>query len=147
MKIQDLRPAIGAKKRRKIIGRCPGSGHGKTSTRGHKGQRSRTGKTRRPGFEGGQMPLIRKMPKRGFNKRPKKGYCVINLERLTGFKEGDVINPELLKERGIIKRAISFLKILGKGKIDVPLTLNAHSFSRTVIDKVKNAGGKCEVIR
>ena len=146
MKIEDLRPAIGAKKRRKIIGRGPGSGHGKTSTRGHKGQMSRTGKGETPGFEGGQMPLIRKMPKRGFSKRPKKGYHIVNLENLATLKTQTSITPELLKEKGIIKGPVNFLKILGDGEINVPVNIKAHAFSKKAFEKVKNVGGKCEII-
>lgn len=147
MKIQDLRPAIGAKKRKKVIGRGPGSGHGKTSTRGHKGQMSRTGKGRTPGFEGGQMPLIRKMPKRGFNRRPVKGYRILNLDDLSALKKEANLTPELLKEKGVVKGPVNFLKILGDGKIDVPVNIKAHAFSKSAREKIKSAGGKCELIR
>lgn len=147
MRIQDLRPALGAKKRRKIIGRGPGSGHGKTSTRGHKGQMARTGKGVTPGFEGGQMPLIRKMPKRGFNKRPKKGYHAVNLKNLGGLKKETSVTPELLKDKGIIKGTVNFLKILGDGEINVPMNVKAHAFSKTAREKIENVGGKCEVIQ
>jgi len=147
VKIEDLRPAIGAKKRKKIVGRGPGSGHGKTSTRGHKGQLSRTGKGRTPGFEGGQMPLIRRIPKRGFNKYPKKGYHAINLEDLLALKKETSITPEILKEKEIIKGPMNFLKILGDGEITVPLNIKAHAFSKKAIDKIKNAGGKFEIIK
>ena len=147
MKIEDLRPAIGAKRKRKIVGRGPGSGHGKTSTRGHKGQMSRTGKGTTPGFEGGQMPLIRRIPKRGFNKWPKKDYQIINLENLLTLKKEISITPELLKEKGLIKNSVNFLKILGDGDINVPLNIKAHAFSKKAIDKIKNAGGKSEIIK
>jgi large subunit ribosomal protein L15 len=147
MRIEELRPAIGSKKRRKIVGRGPGSGHGKTSTRGHKGQMSRTGKGVTPGFEGGQMPLIRKMPKRGFNKRVKKGCHVMNLKDLALLKKETSISPELLKEKKVIKGSVDFLKILGDGDIGVPLNIKAHAFSKTALLKVKTAGGKCEVIK
>ncbi len=146
MKIQDLRPAAGAKKRRKIIGRGPGSGHGKTSTRGHKGQMARTGKTRTPGFEGGQMPLVRKMPKRGFSRRPRKGYHVLNLSHLAGLEKEDSITPELLKAKGVIKGQVNFLKILGDGEINIPINIKAHAFSKTAFEKIKRSGGKCEMI-
>ena len=146
MKIEDLRPARGAKKRRKIVGRGPGSGHGKTSTRGHKGQMSRTGKGITPGFEGGQMPLIRKMPKRGFSKRQKKGYCIVNLEDLKTLKTQTSITPEFLKEKGIIKGPLSFLKILGSGEINVPVSIKAHAFSRSAQEKITKVGGKCEIL-
>ncbi len=147
MKIEDLRPARGAKKRRKMIGRGPGSGHGKTSTRGHKGQLSRTGKGRTPGFEGGQMPLIRRIPKRGFSKRPKKGYHVINLEDLAGLKKESSITPEVLKEKEVLKGPMNFLKILGDGEVSVPLNIKAHAFSKSAKAKIEKAGGKCEIIR
>jgi len=146
MKIQDLKPKLGSKKKRKIIGRGPGSGHGKTSTRGHKGQMSRTGKGKTPGFEGGQMPLIRKMPKRGFNKRPKKGYIILNLDDLKALKNQSHITPFLLKEKNIIKGPVNFLKILGDGEIKVPLNVKAHAFSKSAAEKIKNVGGKCELI-
>lgn len=146
MKIEDLRPARGAKKRRKIVGRGPGSGHGKTSTRGHKGQMARTGKGKTPGFEGGQMPFIRKIPKRGFNKYPKSGFHIVNLELFSGLKKEISITPELLKEKGIIKGPVRFLKVLGKGEINVPLNIKAHAFSQKAMDKIKNIGGKCEII-
>lgn len=147
MKIEDLKPALGARKRRKRIGRGPGSGHGKTSTRGHKGQMSRTGKGTTPGFEGGQMPIIRKMPKRGFRKRPKKGYHAINLDNLTRLKKETPITLDLLKEKGIIKRSVNFLKILGDGEISVPLSIKAHAFSKTASEKIKGVGGKYEIIK
>ena len=147
MKIEDLRPARGSKKRRKIVGRGPGSGHGKTSTRGHKGQLSRTGKNKTPGFEGGQMPLVRKMPKRGFNRYPKRGYHVINLENLVNLKEESSITPELLRDKGLIKGPIKFLKVLGDGDIKAPVSVTAHAFSKSAIEKITKAGGKCEVIK
>ncbi|MFH1854290.1 MAG: 50S ribosomal protein L15 [Candidatus Omnitrophota bacterium] len=146
MKIGDLRPAIGARKRRKIIGRGPGSGHGKTSTRGHKGQMSRTGKGKTPGFEGGQMPIIRKMPKRGFNTIPRKDHAIINLDRLAALKKEPSITLELLKEKRILKKRVNFLKVVGGGDIKIPFNIRAHAFSKTAIEKIKNAGGKCEVI-
>lgn len=147
MKIQDLRPARGAKKRNKIVGRGPGSGHGKTSTRGHKGQMSRSGSGITPGFEGGQMPLIRRLPKRGFNRRPRPGHHIVSLETIAGIKKETVITPELLKERGVIKGAINFLKILAGGEIKLPVTIKAHAFSKSAADKIKSAGGNCEVIK
>ncbi|MDP2921071.1 MAG: 50S ribosomal protein L15 [Candidatus Omnitrophota bacterium] len=146
MKIQDLRPAVGARKKRKIVGRGPGSGHGKTSTRGHKGQMSRSGAGRSPGFEGGQMPLIRRLPKRGFRKRPRPGCAIVNLEIFSRLKKEASITPELLKERGIIKGSVGFLKILGKGEIKVPVHIKAHAFSKSAEEKIKAMGGKCELI-
>ncbi len=147
MKIQDLRPARGAKKRRKIVGRGPGSGHGKTSTRGHKGQQSRSGAGISPGFEGGQMPLIRRIPKRGFRGRPRPGYCIINLDIFSKLKKEASVTPELLKEKGIIKGPINFLKVLGKGEVKVPMHIKAHAFSKSAEEKIKSAGGKCEIIK
>ncbi|MBU1007409.1 MAG: 50S ribosomal protein L15 [Candidatus Omnitrophica bacterium] len=146
MKIEDLKPSVGSKKRKKRVGRGPGSGHGKTSTRGQKGQMSRTGKGVTPGFEGGQMPLIRRLPKRGFNKRPNPGYHSINLALLSGLKKEASITPELLKEKKLIKKSVDFLKILGDGEITVPVSIKAHAFSRSAQEKIKNAGGKCEII-
>jgi large subunit ribosomal protein L15 len=146
MKIQDLRPAIGSRKKRKIVGRGPGSGHGKTSTRGHKGQMSRSGAGRSPGFEGGQMPLIRKIPKRGFRKRPSPGCCIVNLSVLSKLKKETLITPELLKEKGVIKGSVKILKILGTGEIKVPIQIKAHAFSKSAEEKIKSAGGKCETI-
>ena len=147
MKIQDLRPARGARKKRKIVGRGPGSGHGKTSTRGHKGQMSRSGAGRSPGFEGGQMPLIRKLPKRGFRRRQRAGYSIVNLEGLSKLKKEALITPELLKEKGLIKGALNFLKILGKGEIKVPVHIKAHAFSKSAEEKIQAVGGKCEIIK
>ena len=146
MKMGDLKPALGARKRRKIVGRGPGSGHGKTSTRGHKGQLSRSGKGRTPGFEGGQMPLIRKLPKRGFSKRPRRGHHIINLDALKSLKKETSITPQLLKEKEIIKGPVNFIKILGNGEVSVPLNIKAHAFSKSAQSKIKNAGGKCEII-
>jgi large subunit ribosomal protein L15 len=147
MKIEDLRPAIGARKRRKIVGRGPGSGHGKTSTRGHKGQMSRSGAGITPGFEGGQMPLIRRLPKRGFNKRSKPGFQIVNLKDIAKIKKEASITPELLKEKGIIKGSVDFLKILGTGDIKIPVNLKAHAFSKSAEEKIKAVGGKCEIIK
>ncbi|MFH1782327.1 MAG: 50S ribosomal protein L15 [Candidatus Omnitrophota bacterium] len=147
MRIEDLTPGFGAKKRKKRVGRGPGSGHGKTSTRGHKGQMSRTGKGVTPGFEGGQMPLIRRMPKRGFRPMPRVGYHVINLRDLAGLKKEANITPELLKEKGVIKGPINFLKILGDGEITVPINIKAHAFSKVAQDKIQKVGGKCEIYK
>jgi len=146
MKIEDLRPAEGSKKRPKRIGRGIGSGHGKTSTRGHKGQKARSGGAKGPGFEGGQMPLKRRLPKRGFTNAPfKKEYAVLNLkevERL-GLEE---ITPDVLKEKGILKDIKDGLKILGDGEIKRPVRIKAHAFSKRAIEKLKAAGASIEVI-
>ena len=108
---------------------------------------SRTGKGRTPGFEGGQMPLIRKMPKRGFSKRPKKGYHVINLDRLSSLKKETSITPESLRDKGIISGPVNFVKVLGNGDISVPINIKAHAFSKIALEKIKNVGGKCELIQ
>lgn len=147
MKIAELRPAEGSRKRKKRVGRGPGSGHGKTACRGHKGQKSRSGGGVSPGFEGGQMPLHRRLPKRGFKNEPfKKVYAIINLKGLDKVKDVDVITPDILMERGIIKNLKDGLKVLGDGEIDRPITIKAHAFSETARKKIEQAGGKIEVI-
>ncbi len=146
MKLYELKPAQGAKRRAKRVGRGMGSGHGKTSGRGHKGQKARSGGGVRPGFEGGQMPLQRRIPKRGFTNIFKKEYSLVNLDRLNMFEEGTVITPELLAGRRIIKRADSLVKVLGKGEIHKPLTVKAHRFSKRAAEQIEAAGGKAEVI-
>lgn len=148
MKIHELRPAEGSKKRPKRIGRGLGSGHGKTSTKGHKGQKARSGGTKGPGFEGGQMPLQRRLPKRGFsNARFKKVYSIVNLDDLNKIsKEIDIITPEVLKEKGIVKNLKDGLKILGNGDIDRAITVRAHAISKSARQKIENKGGKVEVI-
>ena len=146
MQLHQIRQPKGAIKKRKILGRGPGSGHGKTSGRGHKGQNSRSGGGTRPGFEGGQMPLIRRIPKRGFNSKTRKVFQVVNIDRLAKFKENTVITPEVLKEKGLIDSVRGFVKILGTGELKKPLTIKAHSFSKSAADKVKASGGKTELI-
>jgi large subunit ribosomal protein L15 len=146
MKLHELKPARGAKKSPKRVGRGIGSGHGKTSTRGHKGQKSRSGGGVRPGFEGGQMPLQRRIPKRGFTNIFRKEYSIVNLDRLGLFEEGTEVTPELLAEKGIIKKSSDLVKILGEGDMDKALTIKAHKFSRTAAEKIEAAGGKAEVI-
>src|SRR5437764_2620585 len=144
--IGTLRPPRGAHKRRKRIGFGRGSGHGKTATRGSKGQRSRAGSRVRPGFEGGQMPLQRRLPKRGFTNIFKKRYAVVNLGDLAGFKAEEAVTPELLLERGLIKRLDDGLKILGEGELKAPLHISAHFFSKSAFDKIGKAGGKAAII-
>ncbi|HSH36357.1 50S ribosomal protein L15 [Schnuerera sp.] len=149
MKLNDLRPnAGGGTKKRKRIGRGTSSGHGKTSGRGHKGQKSRTGGGVRPGFEGGQMPLIRRLPKRGFTNIFAKEYAIINVEDLNKFEDNTVITLELLIDEGVIKKgkAIDGVKVLGDGDINKKLTVKAHKFSKTAAEKIEAAGGKVEVI-
>lgn len=144
MRLHDLRPADGSVKRRKRIGRGIGSGHGKTSTRGHKGDKAR-GSTP-PGFEGGQTPLHRRLPqKRGFTNIFKKQYAVVNLDVLAKQSE-DTITPELLLEKGIIKDVKSGVRVLGRGEIEKAITVRAHHFSKSAEEKIKSKGGAVEVI-
>ena len=144
--IGTLRPPRGAKKRRKRIGQGMGSGHGKTATRGSKGQRSRSGARMRPGFEGGQMPLQRRLPKRGFTNIFKKQFALVNLRDLTDFTPGETITPELLIQRGYVKELRDGLKILGDGELKVALKITAHHFSKSAREKIQKAGGTAEVI-
>jgi len=144
--IGTLQPPAGAHKRRKRIGQGMGSGHGKTATRGSKGQRSRTGSRMRPGFEGGQMPLQRRLPKRGFTNIFKKHYAVVNLSDLAEFDPKEKVTPELLMERGMVRRLRDGLKVLGGGELKAPLQIAAHHFSRSAEEKIRKAGGKAEVI-
>ncbi|RJO64224.1 MAG: 50S ribosomal protein L15 [Candidatus Omnitrophota bacterium] len=143
--IHNLRSPRGANKKRKLLGRGPGSGHGKTSTRGSKGQTSRSGRHFYLGFEGGQTPLIRRIAKRGFTSRAKRQYQIINLIDLNNIKDPKV-NPALLKEKGIIKDTQLPLKILGNGEIKHALAVQAHAFSRQAQEKIKKAGGSTELI-
>lgn len=144
--VGTLRPPRGARKRRKRIGFGMGSGHGKTATRGSKGQRSRSGARMRPGFEGGQMPLHRRIPKRGFTNVFKKHYALVNLKDLKDFKAGEAITPELLTRRGLIKRLGDGLRVLGNGELKAALKISAHHFSKSALEKIKKAGGTAEVI-
>ncbi len=146
MKLHELKPAPGSNKAPKRVGRGIGSGHGKTAGRGHKGQNARSGGGVRPGFEGGQMPLYRRLPKRGFNNPNRKEYAIVNLETLNRFEEGTVVTPELLKERGVVKNLKDGLKILGRGELNVKLTVKAHKFSQSALSKIEAAGGQTEVI-
>jgi len=146
MKIHELHSPKGARKRRKQRGRGPGSGHGKTSCRGHKGLKARSGPNLRPGFEGGQMPLIRRIPKRGFRGRSKPVYQVVNLASLEKLKTTSTITPQNLAEAGLIKSADKRVKILGSGELSKSLTVTAHSFSKSAQEKIKKAGGVFEKI-
>ncbi len=146
MNLTDLKPKFGSKQKQKRLGRGPASGHGKTCGRGTKGQNSRTGGGTRLGFEGGQMPLIRRVPKRGFTNKFKKTYSIVNLETLEKkFKANSIINPGLLKQKKIINK-IGRLKILGKGNISKPLMIKAHAISKKAKEKVIAAGGKIELL-
>ena len=146
MKLEELKAPPGANKRPKRVGRGPGSGHGKTSTRGHKGQKARSGGGVRPGFEGGQMPLQRRIPKRGFNNIFKKEYAIVNIGDLNGFEDGTSITPELLQEAGIIKSLKDGVKILGNGELEKRLKLKVHKISKQAEAKVTARGGEIEVI-
>ena len=148
MKLGELKKPVGSTKRRKRVGRGPGSGHGKTSTRGHKGQKSRSGsKIRRAWFEGGQMPLQRRVPKRGFTNIFKKEYQIVNLNSLEKCKDEKIINPEVLKNRGIIKKSKLPVKILAEGEITKSYVVRAHAFSKKAEEKIVAQGGKAEVIK
>lgn len=144
--IGTLRPPSGAHKRPKRIGQGMGSGHGKTATRGSKGQRSRSGMRMRPGFEGGQMPLHRRLPKRGFTNIFKKQFAIVNLGDLEGFDPKEKVTPELLVQRGLVGRLRDGLKVLGGGELSAPLQIAAHHFSKSAEEKIARAGGKAEVI-
>ncbi len=146
MKIADLKPSDGSRKRAKRVGRGIGSGHGKTSCKGHKGQKSRSGGPKGPAFEGGQMPLQRRLPKRGFKNRFRIEYSVLNLKDLDRI-EADTITPELLFERGLLKGLKDGLKILGEGELHRPVTIKADAFSSSALTKIAAAGGKAEVIQ
>src|SRR5208337_1954251 len=143
--IGTLRPPVGANKRSKRIGQGMGSGHGKTATRGSKGQRSRAGMRMRPGFEGGQMPLHRRLPKRGFTNIFKKHYAIVNLGKLEKL-EGDAFNADRLFELGVIKKLGDGLKILGAGQLTRQITVEAHHFSKSALEKIQKAGGAAKVI-
>jgi large subunit ribosomal protein L15 len=146
MKLHELRPAEGATKDRKRRGRGTATGQGKTGGRGQKGQKSRSGGGVRPGFEGGQMPLYRRLPKRGFHNPFKKEWTVVNVDELNKFDENTVVTPELLLETGIIKKVVYGVKILGDGELQKKITVQAHKFTQTAIEKIEAAGGKAEVI-
>ncbi len=147
MKLNELEKNIGATHRKKRLGAGRGSGLGKTSGKGQKGQKSRSGGGVSAVFEGGQLPLYRRLPKRGFsNHLFKKVYAVINVEDLNRFADGTVVNPALLKEMGIIKKELSGIKVLGEGKLEKKLTIQAHKFSKTALEKIKESGSKAEVI-
>lgn len=146
MRLHDLRPAEGSRRNRKRVGRGIGSGMGKTSARGQKGQKSRTGGNPRPGFEGGQMPLTRRLPKVGFTNIFKKEYEVINISALDRFDNGCVITPEVLEKAGMVNNKKDGIKILGNGDITKKFTVKANKFSKTAVEKIESAGGKAEVI-
>ncbi|MCX6345891.1 MAG: 50S ribosomal protein L15 [Armatimonadetes bacterium] len=147
MRLEDLSPAPGSTHAKKRVGRGNGSGHGKTAGRGHNGQKSRSGGGVRPGFEGGQTPLHRRLPhRRGFRNVNRKEYAIVNLSDLEVFEVGTEVTPELLKENGLVKKMLDGVKILGEGEISKALTVRAHKFSKSAEEKLKTAGGMAEVL-
>lgn len=146
MKLHELKPAEGSRSSRKRIGRGIGSGTGKTAGKGHKGQNARSGGGVRPGFEGGQNPLFRRLPKRGFTNINRKDYAIVNLDVLNRFEEGTEITPALLIESGVVSNERSGIKILGNGSLEKKLTVKAHKFSGTAKEAIEAAGGQTEVL-
>ena len=146
MRLEELKPNIGSKKKVKRVGRGPGSGNGKTAGKGHKGQKARSGGVKGPGFEGGQMPLQRRLPKRGFTNIFRKEYSVVNLTDLEKMAGSDPVTPEALMQKGLIKDLKNGVKVLGTGELTTKLTVRAHKFSKSALDKIQAAGGKAEVI-
>ncbi len=146
MKLNELKPAPGSKKERRRVGRGVGSGMGKTSTRGQTGQKSRSGGGTRPGFEGGQMPLSRRLPKRGFTNIFAKEYSTVNVGDLGRFADGTEVTAQLLKEQRLIRKVSDNVKILGNGELTKKLTVKAAKFTKTAAEKIAAAGGKAEVV-
>jgi large subunit ribosomal protein L15 len=146
MRLEDLKPAKGATKKAKRVGRGVGSGSGKTAGKGHKGQKARSGGVKGAGFEGGQMPLQRRIPKRGFTNIFRKEYAIVNLDDLAKVTGSDPVTPEMLKQKGLIKDMKDGLKILGTGELKAKLIVRAHKFSKSAMEKIQAAGGKAEVI-
>lgn len=146
MKLHELKPAEGSRRPRRRVGRGIGSGMGKTSTRGTKGQFSRTGGGTRPGFEGGQMPLYRRLPKRGFKNTFAKKYAEVNVEQLNCFDNGAVVDPAALIEAGVLKNVLDGVRVLGNGELTKSLTVQAQGFTKSAQQKIEAAGGKAEVI-
>ena len=146
MKLHEIKPARGSTKRRKVVGRGRGSGHGTTAGRGGKGQTARTGSSIPAWFEGGQMPLIRRLPKRGFTNIFKKNYAIINIEILDRFESGQEVTPALLVSQGLIRSRNDGVKVLGTGTLTKTLTVHAHKFSQSAAAKIEAAGGKVQVI-
>ena len=146
MKLHELSPAAGSSKKAWRKGRGHGSGNGKTAGRGHKGQNARTGGGVRPGFEGGQIPLYRRLPKRGFNNVFAKHYAIVNVRDLEVFDNGAVITTEVLLEKRIIRKALDGVKVLGRGELTKKVTVQAAIFSAGAKEKIESVGGKCEVV-
>jgi large subunit ribosomal protein L15 len=146
MRLEELKPAKGATKKSKRVGRGVGSGSGKTSGKGHKGQKARSGGVKGAGFEGGQMPLQRRIPKRGFTNIFRKEYSVVNLADLEKIAGSNPVTPETLMQNGLIKNLKAEVKVLGMGELKSKLTVRAHKFSKSALEKIQAAGGKAEVI-
>ncbi|CAM3243225.1 50S ribosomal protein L15 [Filibacter tadaridae] len=146
MKLHEMKPAAGSRKVRKRVGRGMGSGMGKTSSRGHNGQNSRSGGGVRLGFEGGQIPFFQRLPKRGFTNINRKEYAIVNIDTLNRFDEGTEITPALLIESGIVSNAKSGIKILGNGTLEKKITVKAHKFSASAKEAIEKAGGQTEVV-
>ena len=146
MKLHELSPAAGSAQSAWRKGRVTGSGNGKTAGKGHKGQNARSGGGVRPGFEGGQIPLYRRLPKRGFNNMFAKEYAIVNVEALNAFENGAVVTTEALLEKGIVRKTLDGVKILGRGELSKSVTVQAKIFSASAKAKIEAAGGKCEVI-
>ena len=146
MELNNLKPALGSTKDRKRIGRGPGSGHGKTATKGHKGQKARSGGSIKAGFEGGQMPMQRRLPKRGFTPLQRKEYAIVNLGQLDVLEAGTTVDMELLLKYGLIKKVLDGVKVLAKGDLTKSLSVKAHKFSIAAKDKIIAAGGSIEEI-
>ena len=146
MKLHELSPAEGSAKAAWRKGRGPGSGNGKTAGKGHKGQNARSGGGVRVGFEGGQIPLYRRLPKRGFNNIFATEYAIVNVSDLNAFEDGAVINAEVLLEKRIIRKALDGVKVLGRGELTKKVTVQATAFSTSAKEKIESVGGKCEVV-
>jgi|APHig6443717817_1056837.scaffolds.fasta_scaffold170114_3 large subunit ribosomal protein L15 len=144
MELNNLRPAIGSTKNRKRIGRGIGSGHGKTATKGHKGQKARSGGSIKPGFEGGQMPLQRRLPKRGFRPLDRNEFVLINLSQLDIFESTSIVDRDTMDAKGLLKKSDLPVKVLANGEITKPLTVKADKFSKSAVAKIKAAGGSVE---
>lgn len=146
MKLHELQPAPGSKTKKRRLGRGPGSGLGKTSGKGHKGAKARSGGGKAPGFEGGQMPLMRRIPKSGFTNIFRKEYAIVKVESLECFEAGAKVTIEMLKEAGLVKKTLDGVKILGNGDLTKALTVEANKFTAQAKEKIEKAGGKAEVI-
>jgi large subunit ribosomal protein L15 len=146
MRVHDLAPLKGSKKKRKRVGRGLGSGHGRTSCRGHKGQKARSGGSVPPGFEGGQMPIQRRLPKRGFTNLFKRSFAVINVKDLGAFDANSTLDIEILKNAGLVRKVEAGVKVLGKGEISRPLILRVNKVSKTAREKIETAGGTIQLL-